>query len=304
MAVIAIKIMTTKVINSKMNSLSKVENRENENDYVIKEFRGIGVLFLIATIFLIGLLLFAFIDGQANFFIIVILGFLIVITGICTLHLFLWRVLVRGDLIYCRSLFGITKCYNFKDVTKGIYKENGTLEIYADNKKICAFDKNVDSIMFEYGMRKRKIPIEENLNFEKETCIVRPQRVYYVMPGLFSLAFMVCSLAVAIECKEIVIDSLVMLIFSIISGVLFLKFFSDKVVIQEKWLYRKKFLRKTYKIKLSEITKTKREKRFFKENLVLYEGEKRIVEIWTKNKNVNWLQAKILNERKMKNTTK
>ncbi len=303
-AVMVIRIIAIKRINSKIDTLSKVENRENENDYVIKEFRGIGGLFLIATIFLLGLLLFAFIDGQANLFIVFVLGFFIVITGTCTLHLFLWRVSVHGDLIEHRSLLGITKHYNFKDITKGIYKENETLEVYIDDKKICAFDKNVDSTMFEYGMRKRNIPIEEKSNFEKGVCIVKPQSVYYVMPGLFSLAFIGCSLAVTIEAKEIIVDSLVMLTFAIIPGVLFLEFISDKVIIQGEWLYRKKFLRKTYKIKLSEITNIKREKSLFKENLVLYEGKKRIAMIWTKNKNINWLQAKISNERKMKSTVK
>lgn len=153
--------------------------------------------------------------------------------------------------------------------------------------------------MFEYDMRKRNIPIEV-----KSTRIVRPQSVYYVMPALFSLAFIGCSLAVTIEAKEVIMDSLIMLIFAIISGALFLVFVSDKVIIQEKWLYRKKFLRKTSKIKLSEITNIKREKSLFKENLVLYEGKKRITTIWTKNKNINWLQAKILAERKIKNRIK
>ncbi|HBH3443523.1 TPA: hypothetical protein KSJ73_001778 [Clostridioides difficile] len=95
-----------------------------------------------------------------------------------------------------------------------------------------------------------------------------------------------------------------MLIFAIIPGVLFLEFISDKVIIQGEWLYRKKFLRKTYKIKLSEITNIKREKSLFKENLVLYEGKKKIATIWTKNKNINWLQAKISNERKMTSKVK
>ena len=101
--------------------MEQTKNSENEKDYVIKEFCGIGGLFLVATIFLSGLLLFAFIDGQATLFIVFVLSFFIVITGACTLHLFLWRVSVRGALIECRSLFGITKCYNFKDITKKVY---------------------------------------------------------------------------------------------------------------------------------------------------------------------------------------
>ncbi|MBS5053141.1 MAG: hypothetical protein KHZ49_13525 [Clostridiales bacterium] len=72
----------------------------------------------------------------------------------------------------------------------------------------------------------------------------------------------------------------------------------DKVIIQEECLYRKKFLKKTYTVKLSEITGMERKRGIIKEYLILYKNGKKIASIWTKNENINWLQAKILEEKK------
>ena len=43
-----------------------------------------GILFLVGTIFFSGLLLYGFIDGQADFSVIVACGMLIAFSGICT----------------------------------------------------------------------------------------------------------------------------------------------------------------------------------------------------------------------------
>ena len=299
-AVIVIKVIATKKIHSRIEALNTIEEGENDENYGIKELRGIGILFLVATLFFTGLLMFAFIDGQSNVFIVLILSVFIITSGISTLYLFIWRVSVHGDLIEHRSFLGIKKIYNFKDITKGIYRKNGTLEVYVGDKKICIFDENVDATMFEYGMRKRNIPIEERMECEGEKYIIRPKKVYFIMPGLFFLAFIGCSIAVTFEAGKIIIDSLVMLMFACIAGTLFGEFISDKTIVQEGCLYRKKFLRKTYKIKLSEITSMERKRGLVKEYLILYRNGKKIAAIWTKNENINWLQAKILEEKKKK----
>ena len=44
----------------------------------------VGILFLVGTIFFSGLLLYGFIDGQADFSVIVAYGILIAFSGICT----------------------------------------------------------------------------------------------------------------------------------------------------------------------------------------------------------------------------
>lgn len=111
------------------------EKNIDENNYSIQEEGWLGILFLVGTIFFSGLLLYGFIDGQADFSVIVAYGILIAFSGICTLHLFLWRVKVNHDVIEYRSFFG-KKYYKFSDITRSVHKENGTLEIYAGDKII------------------------------------------------------------------------------------------------------------------------------------------------------------------------
>lgn len=81
------------------------EKNIDENNYSIQEEGWLGILFLVGTIFFSGLLLYGFIDGQADFSVIVAYGILIAFSGICTLHLFLWRVKVNHDVIEYRSFF-------------------------------------------------------------------------------------------------------------------------------------------------------------------------------------------------------
>ena len=82
------------------------EKNIDENNYSIQEEGWLGILFLVGTIFFSGLLLYGFIDGQADFSVIVAYGILIAFSGICTLHWFLWRVKVNHDVIEYRSFFG------------------------------------------------------------------------------------------------------------------------------------------------------------------------------------------------------
>ena len=85
------------------------EKNIDENNYSIQEEGWLGILFLVGTIFFSGLLLYGFIDGQADFSVIVAYGILIAFSGICTLHLFLWRVKVNHDVIEYMSLIHISE---------------------------------------------------------------------------------------------------------------------------------------------------------------------------------------------------
>ena len=53
------------------------EKNIDENNYSIQEEGWLGILFLVGTIFFSGLLLYGFIDGQADFSVIVAYGILI-----------------------------------------------------------------------------------------------------------------------------------------------------------------------------------------------------------------------------------
>ena len=102
-----VKIAEIKKINRELKTLEQLEEKNiDENNYSIQEEGWLGILFLVGTIFFSGLLLYGFIDGQADFSVIVAYGILIAFSGICTLHLFLWRVKVNHDVIEYRSFFG------------------------------------------------------------------------------------------------------------------------------------------------------------------------------------------------------
>ncbi len=106
-ALLVIRAIKIQKINRELKTLEQLEEKNiDENNYSIQEEGWLGILFLVGTIFFSVLLLYGFIDGQADFSVIVAYGILIAFSGICTLHLFLWRVKVNHDVIEYRSLFG------------------------------------------------------------------------------------------------------------------------------------------------------------------------------------------------------
>ena len=246
------------------------EKNIDENNYSIQEEGWLGILFLVGTIFFSGLLLYGFIDGQADFSVIVAYGILIAFSGICTLHLFLWRVKVNHDVIEYRSFFG-KKYYKFSDITRSVHKENGTLEIYAGDKIIFKFDENISASLFANSLSKHKISQETWLSCRDKKCIIRPKESHYVLPGIFFLP-----------------------------GGIFFYFLMDKTIVKDGWLYRNGFLRKNCKIRLTDITQMKRKKNLFGEALILYKNQKKIAKISARNRNVDWLQVKIAEIKKDK----
>lgn len=193
----------------------------DENNYSIQEEGWLGILFLVGTIFFSGLLLYGFIDGQADFSVIVAYGILIAFSGICTLHLFLWRVKVNHDVIEYRSFFG-KKYYKFSDITRSVHKENGTLEIYAGDKIIFKFDENISASLFANSLSKHKISQETWLSCRDKKCIIRPKESHYVLPGIFFLYLVYNSVILVFNAKE---TAFVFLLFSLVPGGIFFYFY-------------------------------------------------------------------------------
>ena len=188
-ALLVIRAIKIKKINRELKTLEQLEEKNiDENNYSIQEEGWLGILFLVGTIFFSGLLLYGFIDGQADFSVIVAYGILIAFSGICTLHLFLWRVKVNHDVIEYRSFFG-KKYYKFSDITRSVHKENGALEIYAGDKKIFKFDENISASLFENSLSKHKISQETWLSCRDKKCIIRPKESHYVSAGHFLFIF-------------------------------------------------------------------------------------------------------------------
>lgn len=296
-ALLVIRAIKIKKINRELKTLEQLEEKTiDENNYSIQEEGWLGILFLVGTIFFSGVLLYGFIDGQADFSVIVAYGILIAFFGICTLHLFLWRVQVNHDVIKYRSFFG-KKYYKFSDITRSVHKENGTLEIYAGDKKIFKFDENISVSLFENSLSKHKISQETWLSCRDKTCIIRPKESHYVLPGIFFLYLVYNSVILVSNAKE---TAFVFLLFSLVPGGIFFYFLMDKTIVQDGWLYRNGFLRKNCKIRLTDITQMKRKKNLFGEALILYKNQKKIAKISARNRNVDWLQVKIAEIKKDK----
>lgn len=291
----------TKTDRELKNTKQLAEKRIDEDNYTIQEEGWLRILFLMATIFLSGLLLYGFIDGQATVSVILAYGILIIFVGTCTLHLFIWRVAVNGDMIEYRSLFG-KKCYNFSDITKGMYKENGTLEIYAGDKKIFKFDKNINAGLFECSLFKHQILQETWLSSREKECVIRPKENCYIIPGIFLLYLLFNSVILIADAKD---GAFLFLLFSLIPGSIFFYFLTDKTIIRDGWLYRTGFLQKNCKIRLEDINRMERKKSLFGKILILYRDQKKIVKISARNRNVDWLQITLTeikkdNKRKVK----
>ena len=292
---LVIKTVKMKKIDHELKTLEQLEEKSiDENNYIIKEERWLSILFLVGTIFFSVLLLYGFIDGQATFSVIWAYGILIAFSGICTLHLFIWRVKVNNDVIEYRSLLG-KRYYNFSDITRSLYKENGALEVYAGDKKIIKFDENINISLFEYSLSKYKISNETWMNSRDKECIIKPKESCYTIPGIFFLYLIFNSTILITDAKE---TAFTFFLFSLIPGSIFLYFLTDKTVIRDGWLYRNGFFRKNCKIRLLDITRIERKKSLLGETLVLYKDQKKITGISARNANVNWLQIKLTEAKK------
>ena len=300
-ALLVIRAIKIKKINRELKTLEQLEEKNiDENNYIIQEEGWLGILFLVGTIFFSLLLLYGFIDGQATFSVILAYGILIAFSGICTIHLFLWRVKVNHDVIEYRSLFG-KKYYKFSDITRSVHKENGALEIYAGDKKIFKFDENISTSLFENSLYKHKILQETWLGCRDKECAIRPKESHYVLPGIFFLYLVYNSVILISDAKE---TAFVFLLFSLVPGGIFFYSLMDKTIVRDGWLYRNGFLRKNCKIKLTDITRVERRKNLFGETLILYKDQKKIARISARNRNVDWLQVKIAEIKKEKKKLK
>lgn len=62
----------------------------------------------------------------------------VIFYAVATLDAKFWRVMVEGDVIKYRLLYGITRTYSFNDISKGVYTQRGSL-IYIGEKGFLHF---------------------------------------------------------------------------------------------------------------------------------------------------------------------
>lgn len=179
---------------------------------------------------------------------------------------------IKGNDIIFRSTLGITRKYSFNDITRASYKESGALRVYAGKKRIFTFDDNMDCLQFTFQLSELGIPIELNENMTMDDHIIRPLKVYPIILGIMTLLWGVLT------------------IYTSIAGTASTPLYDVLVRIRILTGGRKEF-------ELSEIDGICVKKNIFRENLVLHSGTKRLTSIWTRNRAIELLRARLAKDK-------
>lgn len=118
----------------------KRKGKKNEERYIIEND---GILF---PFFLLGTFLFLFCLFYTIFFTkfeiseVIAVSMFAIFFAVLTLDNKFWRVMVEGDVIKYRSLYGITRTYSFNDISKGVYTKKGSLKYILVKKSFYIYD--------------------------------------------------------------------------------------------------------------------------------------------------------------------
>ena len=124
------------------------DGNKDEKSYVIQNDN------MFFPFFSLGMFLFSFCLFYTVFFTefdiseVISVSVFVIFFAILTLDSAIWRVIVDGDIIKYRSFYGITRTYNFNDITKGVYTKKGSLKIYIEGKRIFTFYDNLEFSLF------------------------------------------------------------------------------------------------------------------------------------------------------------
>lgn len=271
----------------------KEKERKNEERYIIEND---GILF---PFFLLGTFLFLFCLFYTIFFTkfeiseVIAVSMFAIFFAVLTLDNKFWRVMVEGDVIKYRSLYGITRTYSFNDISKGVYTKKGSLKVYVGEKRIFTFYDNLEFSLFDQQMRKKKIPI----TLKNDISIIRPQSSYLIITIFIFIALVSFTiLSYCVQDRNLYVCVLGLL-FSIGSFVMLMDLLLDKTIIEGDTLRRKKFLKKESIVSFSDVSGVEIHKGWFRNNLVIYKNEKEVMSIWLKNEGINWLKAKLQKEK-------
>lgn len=264
----------------------------DEKGYMIENDRMLFPAFLLGTFMFLFCLIYALFFMEFDMSVVISCFAFMLFFTVLTLNIGFWRVSVEGEVIKYRSSYGITRTYNFNDITKGVYTKRGSLKIYIENKKIFTFYDNLEFSLFEEQMRKKKIPIE----YKNSVGIIRPQSSYviinvFIFTGLGIFAFLCCI----VENRNLFL-CILSLLFWLTSGITLIDLCFDKVVVEGNIIRRKRFMKKECVIFFENISEVKIHKGVFRNNLVICKDGEKVMTIWMKNDGIDWLKAKLQKE--------
>lgn len=135
--------------------------------YVIKSDTVLFIFFIIATILIGGFMIYTIIV-KSPLWVILGYGIFLFISVIGIFNCGLWKIEVNDDQIIYRSTFGLVRKYDFRDITKGIFKKSGAFRVYIGEKRIFTFDNNMDFKNFILHMERMRIPIWQYEAYKKK----------------------------------------------------------------------------------------------------------------------------------------
>lgn len=142
----------------------KKHYRQIENEdvlskhYIIQSESFLCGIFLVFCVCSIGVFIYGIVI-QTDLWAIIFFLIISVVMLMAALNIGLWKIEVNDMEITYRSTFGRIRKYNFKDITKGVYKKSGAFRVYVGEKRIFTFDDNMDFRLFLEQMESLHIPI-------------------------------------------------------------------------------------------------------------------------------------------------
>ena len=145
-------------ISYKKNQKQKNNKGSLSKHYLIKSEKYLCWLFSFFSVCSIGLFIYS-IYTHEELWVIIFFSIISAAMSIAALSIGLWKIEVNDMEIVYRSTFGRTRKYNFKDITKGVYKKSGAFRVYIGEKRIFTFDDNMEFSLFIAQMNRLHIPV-------------------------------------------------------------------------------------------------------------------------------------------------
>lgn len=145
-------------ISYKKNQKQKNNKGSLSKHYLIKSEKYLCWLFSFFGVCSIGLFIYS-IYTHEELWVIIFFSIISAAMSIAALSIGLWKIEVNDMEIIYRSTFGRTRKYNFKDITKGVYKKSGAFRVYIGEKRIFTFDDNMEFSLFIAQMNRLHIPV-------------------------------------------------------------------------------------------------------------------------------------------------
>lgn len=142
----------------KKNQKQKSNKESLSKCYLIESEKYLCWLFSFFGVCSIGLFIYS-IYTHEELWVIIFLSIISAAMLIAALSIGLWKIEVNDMEIIYRSTFGRIRKYNFKDITKGVYKKSGAFRVYIGDKRIFTFDDNMEFSLFIEQMKRLHIPV-------------------------------------------------------------------------------------------------------------------------------------------------